>query len=384
MNPATRRAGAEAIAVKGWWRATRWLVLRRAMQAGLLALFLAGPWFGAWIVTGNLASSRTLDVLPLTDPVVLLQSLAAQHRPELTAVLGALIVLAVYLLVGGRMYCSWVCPVNPVTDAAAWLRERLRIGPGAPLKRTTRYAILAGTILVSALTGVVAWELVNPVTILHRGLLFGMGLGWIVIAAVFLFDLLVARHGWCGHFCPVGAFYGLLGRLSPLRVVARRRAQCDDCMDCYGVCPEPQVITPALKGAKKKLGPVITAGECTNCGRCIDVCSKNVFEFGTRFGNKPEARNSLPQPPLIPHTVRDYKITASHNKCMECHSWQRYREFGATKISMTHFKDRTGTDTATVSPLRYFCNQCHVPQADAKPLVKNNFEPIKALAPGAP
>ena len=100
--------------------------------------------------------------------------------------------------------------------------------------------------------------------------------------------------------------------------------------------------------------------------------------------HKPEARNYLHQPPLIPHTVRDYKITASHNKCMECHSWQRYREFGATKISMTHFKDRSGTDTATVSPLRYFCNQCHVPQADAKPLVKNNFEPIKALAPGAP
>lgn len=100
--------------------------------------------------------------------------------------------------------------------------------------------------------------------------------------------------------------------------------------------------------------------------------------------HKPEARNYLHQPPLIPHTVRDYKITATHNKCMECHSWQRYREFGAVKISLTHFKDRSGTDTATVSPLRYFCNQCHVPQADAKPLVRNNFKPIEALAPSAP
>ena len=89
--------------------------------------------------------------------------------------------------------------------------------------------------------------------------------------------------------CPVGAFYGVLGQISPLRVVARRRAQCNDCMDCYDVCPEPQVITPALKGEKKGIGPVITAGACTNCGRCIDVCSKNVFTFGTRFGNTPEA-----------------------------------------------------------------------------------------------
>jgi len=281
-------AGAEAITAKGWWRAHQWLVLRRGVQLGFLALFLIGPWFGAWIVKGNLSSSRTLDVLPLTDPYVLLQSLAAQHLPELTALAGALIVLAVYLAVGGRAYCSWVCPVNLVTDAAAWGRQRLKLGPGAPLRKETRTALLAGSLLVSALTAVVAWELVNPVTILHRGLLFGMGLGWIAIAAIFLFDLLVSRHGWCGHLCPVGAFYGMLGHVSPLRVVARRRADCNNCMDCYAVCPEPQVITPALQGAKKKIGPVITSGACTNCGRCIDVCSKSVFEFGTRYGNKPE------------------------------------------------------------------------------------------------
>lgn len=95
----------------------------------------------------------------------------------------------------------------------------------------------------------------------------------------------------------------------------------------------------------------------------------------------PEARAFVHQPPLIPHTVRDYRITATHNKCMECHSWQTYREFKATKISMSHFKDRTGADTATVSPLRYFCDQCHVPQVDAKPLVENTFKPIEAIKP---
>lgn len=97
----------------------------------------------------------------------------------------------------------------------------------------------------------------------------------------------------------------------------------------------------------------------------------------------PEARNYLHQPPLIPHTIRDYNITRTHNKCMECHSWQRYREFGATKISMTHFRDRSGTDLANVSPLRYFCTQCHVPQTDAKPLVGNSFRPVGAIKPSA-
>jgi cytochrome c-type protein NapB len=92
-----------------------------------------------------------------------------------------------------------------------------------------------------------------------------------------------------------------------------------------------------------------------------------------------ELRSYVQQPPLIPHTIRDYRITTQHNKCMECHSWTRYREFGATKISMTHFKDRSGTDTDTVSPLRYFCTQCHAPQTDAAPLVENTFKPIKAI-----
>jgi ferredoxin-type protein NapH len=274
---------------KGPWKSYRWLALRRTAQLGFLALFLVGPWFGWWIVKGNLSSSRTLDVLPLTDPYVFLQSQATGHVPELTALIGAVVVLAAYLLVGGRAYCSWVCPVNLVTDAADRLRRRFNLGAGAALKRETRYAILVSSLLVSALTGVIAWELLNPVSILHRGLLYGMGLGWIVIAAIFLFDLLVVRHGWCGHLCPVGAFYALLGRASLIKVVARRRSRCNDCMDCYAVCPEPQVITPALKGAKKQIGPVVTSGACTNCGRCIDVCSKDVFEFGTRFKNKPEA-----------------------------------------------------------------------------------------------
>jgi ferredoxin-type protein NapH len=54
-------------------------------------------------------------------------------------------------------------------------------------------------------------------------------------------------------------------------------------MDCFAVCPEPQVIRPALK-AIDGTPPLILEANCTNCGRCIDVCSKDVFAFGTRFG----------------------------------------------------------------------------------------------------
>lgn len=278
---AAPRIGADALAAKGWWRTQRFLILRRAVQLGVLASFLVGPWLGWWIVKGNLASSLTLGVLPLTDPYVLLQSLLAGHVALATAFIGAGIVLAFYALVGGRAYCSWVCPINPLTDLAAWLRRRLGMRGGIRLSRRMRHALLATTLAVAALSGSVAWELVNPVSALHRGLIFGFGASFVLVLAVFLFDLFVAQRGWCGHLCPVGAFYSLPGKVSALRVVAARREQCNDCADCYAICPEPLVIKPALK-AVDGAGPVITSAQCTNCARCIDICSKDVFTFGWR------------------------------------------------------------------------------------------------------
>ena len=277
--------GEEAVKQKGWWGAHRFLVLRRISQLGILALFLIGPLAGIWIVKGNMASSLTLETLPLTDPLVLLQVFATGHLPEMAAITGALIVLVFYLLVGGRVYCSWVCPVNIVTDAAEWLRRRLNIRGSANISTKSRYWLLGAILLVAGVSGSVAWELINPVSMVYRGLVFGMGLAWGIVAAVFLLDLFVGRRAWCGRLCPVGAFYGLIGQAAVVRVSAIRREQCDDCMDCFAVCPEHQVIKPALKGAEKGLGPVISSGHCTNCGRCIDVCPQDVFEFSTRFSN---------------------------------------------------------------------------------------------------
>lgn len=281
MSRSSLRPGAEAVQEKGWLVAHKWLLLRRSSQLGILALFLVGPWFGWWIVKGNLAYSYTLSTLPLTDPYVLLQSLLAGQWPEKLAWIGVVIVLLFYLVVGGRSFCAWVCPLNLVTDAAAWLRSRLGIKGGPHVSRRVRYWILGMTFVVGALTGSIAWEMLNPVSMLHRGLIFGMGLAWLVVLSIFLFDLFVMRHGWCGHFCPAGAFYSLLGKGALLRVRLPQRESCNDCMDCFAVCPEQQVIRPALK-AVGGIGPVILEANCTNCGRCIDVCSKEVFRFGLR------------------------------------------------------------------------------------------------------
>ncbi len=321
-GPTPRRPGAEKQAQKGWFAARKWLLIRRAVQLGLLALFMpfvlplyhlcltlfvgdtkaptaaVAPeqsallsWIlnnpGFRITEGTLASSRTLDVLPLSDPLMALQSLLARHPVGTTAALGAILVLVFYGIVGGRMYCSWVCPINPITDLAAGLRRKLGLKESFGLDRRIRLWALAGVLIAAVVSGMLVWELVNPITILHRALVFGgiasSGAAILVVAAIFLFDLGLVAYGWCGHLCPVGAFYGLLGEKSLLRVSAQGRDRCDDCMDCFVVCPERQVIAPALRGKDKGVGPVILSRDCTNCGRCIDVCSKDVFQFGSRF-----------------------------------------------------------------------------------------------------
>ena len=85
------------------------------------------------------------------------------------------------------------------------------------------------------------------------------------------------------------------------------------------------------------------------------------------------------QPPLVPHQIRGYEVSLNANKCLACHSWKNAKEMGATKISVTHYMNREDAVLADVSPRRYFCLQCHVPQADAKPLVGNDFERVDSL-----
>ena len=262
----------------------KWLLLRRTTQFSILFLFLLGPWFGIWWLKGNLASSVFLDTVSLTDPFILLQSLASGHVVGQSAVIGAVTIFIFYFLVGGRVYCSWVCPVNIVTDGANWLRNRLKLNLSWSVKKSTRIWIMLMALAVSAVTGTIAWEAVNPITMLQRGLVFGMGLAWVIVLAVFLFDLLVTRRGWCSHLCPVGAFYGLVGKRSLVRMNAAGRTACTDCGDCFRVCPEPHVIIPALKPETDTGTPVILHSDCTNCGRCIDVCDERVFKFSTRFG----------------------------------------------------------------------------------------------------
>lgn len=79
------------------------------------------------------------------------------------------------------------------------------------------------------------------------------------------------------------------------------------------------------------------------------------------------------QPPVIPHSIEGYQLSVNTNRCLSCHKREFTESSGAPMISVTHYQDRAGQMLADVSPRRYFCTACHVPQADVEPLVENDF-----------
>ncbi len=87
-------------------------------------------------------------------------------------------------------------------------------------------------------------------------------------------------------------------------------------------------------------------------------------------------RNFEQQPPLVPHTNEKYAINLKENGCLECHmKGPEEDEAKSVEMSESHFTDRNGSKLVWPAGSRYFCNQCHVPQADAKVLVENRFQP---------
>ncbi|MEZ2133107.1 MULTISPECIES: nitrate reductase cytochrome c-type subunit [unclassified Sinorhizobium] len=85
------------------------------------------------------------------------------------------------------------------------------------------------------------------------------------------------------------------------------------------------------------------------------------------------------QPPIIPHSIEGYELSVNANRCLSCHRREFTQASGAPMISVTHYMTRDGQMLADVSPRRYFCTACHVPQANVQPLVGNTFKDMSEL-----
>ncbi len=259
----------------------RYTIARRALQILVLTLFIGtARWgwtvFGKPLLAGDLSSSNIGGFIALADPFAALQRFAAQYWLSEESVIGALIVLVLYTFLSGRTFCAWICPMNIVTDAAAWCREKLGIRSEVlHLPSWFRYVMMVLSLIVSTISGVAAFEAVSPQAVIWREAVYGVGLGFIsAVCGIFAFDLAVSKRGWCGHICPLGAFWASVGTVGLVKV-GYEADSCTRCGDCLKVCPEPQVLN--YRQAQER--GMVVSGECTNCGRCISVCPEKSLKF---------------------------------------------------------------------------------------------------------
>jgi len=256
----------------------RFLIARRVTQVSIMLLYILANVYGIKILMGNLSSSLVLQTITLSDPFAVLQMFFAGATISFDILLGAILIALFYFTIGGRSFCSWVCPVNIITDSANFLRKKFsfnQIEKKQPASRNLRYWIIVLSFIISYFMSVAAFELISPVSMVHRGLIFGLGFGFATIVVIFLFDLFVLKNGWCGHICPLGGFYSLIGRFSLIRV-HHNHNNCTACMKCKVVCPESQVLSMIAKSSEHILK------ECTNCGRCVEVCDDDALNFSIK------------------------------------------------------------------------------------------------------
>ena len=270
----------------------KYLILRRITQFTILLLYFGANAYEWKILVGNLSFSKLFNTIPLTDPYAFLQMLFAGAVISSNLIIGVIIITLFYGIIGGRAYCSWVCPVNLVTDLAAWVRrkthhEKDNLINAIKIKKF-RYAFMIILLIFSFIIGAAAFEFISPIGIFTRGVAFGIGFGWAWLLAIFILDAFVLKNGWCGHICPVGAMYSLIGSKSLIKVF-HIKDNCTNCGNCLEICPENQVLAPVIN----KKNSFINGIECTNCGRCIEVCESNALKFSLRNFIKGEKNEKI-------------------------------------------------------------------------------------------
>lgn len=249
----------------------KWIIARRAVQILVISL-IASPLLGQSFFQGNLSAAELLG-FDLADPLAFLQATLA-GRMFVTSFLGsALLVSVFYLLVGGRTFCGWICPVYLLTEIGDKLRRRLGTGNRLYALAGIRWSLTV-TIAISLVAGVPAFEILSPIGIFSRAIMFKAWVPLLLVCAIVIVEIFIAQRIWCRSLCPVGGFYSLLGRISPVRV-GFAQDLCTGCGDCSRVCPVEEVLVPSLtEGARQ-----VVSGDCTRCGDCIDVCSARALNL---------------------------------------------------------------------------------------------------------
>jgi ferredoxin-type protein NapH len=274
-----------------------WLRGRRAVQLAALALFAAPPILSGWALFGltqggegarstpadlpffGSLSSSSIGGFSLLDPFAVLELIVATRSIELSWLLGAAVILALYTCVGARVFCGWVCPVNLLLEGTDWLRHRLGVSVvERAVPRHAKLWVALALLIASAVFARPLFEPWSPISAIVKGMLFGSLAGSVTLVAIVLTEFFWGHRVWCRSLCPVGALYELFGRIGLLKVRIDHAA-CTGCGRCQKVClASPEILDPVIAGEEH----FVKAGDCMRCGACVDVCPETALRLTVR------------------------------------------------------------------------------------------------------
>ena len=266
------------------YRMKRWILV-----ISIHLLFFLSFFIDLQILEGTLSGSRFLG-FHMIDPYMTLEVFLATYHMPINIIIGTATIVIVYLLVGGKSYCAWVCPYGILSEIGEKLHNTLvkkKIIKSRKFDHRVRYIFWAIFLILSFTSGYIVFETFNVVGILSRAIAYGWSVALIWVAVVFAMEVFFSRRAWCTYICPIGTTYGMIGKVSALRI--EWNDNCDSCMVCHDVCFVPQVLEITKAKYKKQIDEkeiktqYITGADCTLCGRCVDVCHADALNFDFRL-----------------------------------------------------------------------------------------------------
>jgi ferredoxin-type protein NapH len=256
------------------WRRRRWAVL-----IAVNLLFVLSYQFDIQLLEGSLTASRFMG-FHMADLHSALQVMLAYKHVLINLLIGTVTVFLLWFLLGGRTFCSWVCPYHLVAEWAESLHlylVRRKLVRDHPFPRGLRSVFFILFALLAIVTGYTVFETLSPTGILSRALIYGPGLALVWVAALLLFEIFYSRRAWCRYVCPIGLTYGVVGALSPVKVTYNLES-CFHEGECRKVCMVPHVLDTVIKGRARDMHVELGA-DCTRCGRCVETCPTQSLAF---------------------------------------------------------------------------------------------------------